>query len=109
MRSSIIVAITFEIIVGYIVLYARNNETKLIALLWMCGVFVTYRIGMSWIGTNSTCPCLANVSQLLRISDEASNAATALILAYLIIGSAIYLAIEVIMSQKVMMRRETIE
>lgn len=66
------------------------NKSKVIAtavVAWLASGFLTYRLGLWWIGWRRPCSCLGNLTDALHIAPETADTAMKIVLAYLLVGS----------------------
>jgi hypothetical protein len=73
-ETTIGIAIVIEAAVLGCLVFGRNSRTKGALLLWLAGLFSTYRV--LWrmaVDSNDPCPCLGFVAQLVGLSASAGN------------------------------------
>ena len=76
-----------ELIVSLICLFGKRTRLQALLAAWLSTSFVVYRLGLLWVGYRKPCSCMGNLTDALRISPEAADAAMKIILAYLLICS----------------------
>lgn len=76
-----------ELAVAALCLLSRSKIIAPIVVAWLASVFLTYRMGLWWIGWHRPCPCLGNLTDMLRISPHAADNFMKVVLAYLFVAS----------------------
>jgi hypothetical protein len=81
-----------EIAVALFVTFQRNTLLKLWAILWLCGAFIAYRVGLFLIGFKGNCGCLGKPqSWLYERESKNIDRTLAWILCYMTFFSAFFL------------------
>lgn len=85
-RTLVLVAAALELGVAAICLL-RPAVDGLLAIAWLSTAFLTYRIGLWWIGWKKPCSCLGNLTDALHISPQLADNIMKGLLAFMLIGS----------------------
>lgn len=80
-----------EVTVALVCLTSRRMGLPVVLLVWLGASFVSYRLGLWWMGGPKYCSCLGTMTETLRLSPVAADLALKLALAYLLLGSLIAL------------------
>ena len=75
-----------------VVSFIRPVSDGLLAVAWLSTVFLTYRVGLWWIGWKKPCSCLGNLTDALHISPQLADNIMKGLLAFMFIGSVSLLA-----------------
>jgi hypothetical protein len=90
-RNLVQYAAVMEGIVVLILVFARQEIIKHFANIWLCLIFIGYRIGAVIVGSQSLCPCMGSLNEKLRISDATAESIIIGLLSYMFLGSVIFL------------------
>jgi hypothetical protein len=88
-RAVLFVAALMELVISSIIICSRTNIFKIFSILWLCFVFVAYRIGLHGAGFAKDCECLGRLNSLFKVELLIKNAnkLSDIFLLYLVIGS----------------------
>ena len=78
---------TLELAVAALCLLSKSKVIATIVVAWLASGFLTYRMGLWWIGWRRPCSCLGNLTDALHIPPQSADTAMIIILGYLLIGS----------------------
>ncbi|MCX8156765.1 MAG: hypothetical protein N3J91_10010 [Verrucomicrobiae bacterium] len=90
LRQLLLWTALLELGVAWYLFNGRNIRARNYLLLWLCGLFIAYRVGL-WLMQYKGCSCLGTVTQWLPVSAGTVDLVMKLILAYLGIGSAVFI------------------
>lgn len=76
-----------ELAIALTCLFGRHIVLQIGLVAWLTTAFVTYRLGIVWLGYHKPCPCLGNLTDALQIPLRTVDTTMKIILAYLLIGS----------------------
>lgn len=76
-----------ELGIAGVCLFSKSRTSSLVLIAWLATSFALYRLGQWWIGWQSPCGCLGNLTDALHISPATADHILKGILAYLLIGS----------------------
>jgi DNA-directed RNA polymerase subunit RPC12/RpoP len=76
-----------EIAVAAVCLLTGKERLAVALVAWLATNFVVYRAGLWWMGWQRPCSCLGYLSDALRISPQAADVLSLVILAFLLVGS----------------------
>jgi hypothetical protein len=91
-RQVLFAAALLELIVAFIALRTRTNDTSIAAVLWIGLLFLTYRIGLNSNG-NAHCKCLGSVDAWFGLSRDTADVIASALLLYLLLPSACFLVL----------------
>lgn len=86
-QSLMWIASIIELSIGGWCLSRTANAQKVAAIAWAGTIFLSYRLGLWWVGYEKPCSCLGSLTTSLGITLEMSDLVAKTILAYLLIGS----------------------
>ncbi len=66
--------------------FPKEQELQLWSLVWLPICFVTYRLGLSWIGYQEPCHCLGNLADVLGVSNLMARRISQGVIIYLFTG-----------------------
>ncbi len=96
-RQLLVIAATLELTIAVVLFWSRHDESKKVALVFcLSWAFLTYRLGLWWMGYRGECPCLGNITGWLRMDPSFANLVGGVVLSYLLIGSGLSLAFRVL-------------
>ena len=78
---------TFELVVALICLFSKQTGLQVWLIALLATTFLTYRLGLAWIGYHRPCRCLGNFTDALHIPPQTADTVMKIILAYLLLGS----------------------
>jgi hypothetical protein len=87
-RTTLALAAAAEIFTIVVMLIAKTDGIRAVAILSLSAAFWVYRIAASKVH-QSHCPCLGNLSDWLHLSSNVTDAISLNILLYLSVGSLI--------------------
>lgn len=90
-RSLITLVGCGEVALGAYCLFGSDGRRKGILLTWLGLAFLSYRIGLWWIGYKKPCTCLGNVADKIGLSDLAADNIMKAVLSFLILAGLIAL------------------
>ncbi len=93
-RMLLFVASALELGVLFCCLTSVANTFKARVLLWLCSIFLLYRVGLSVVGFHGHCKYLGALTSWLPISDSATNAISLCLLSFMLSGSIVVMVIE---------------
>jgi hypothetical protein len=76
-----------ELLIAFFCLFTARRWICLLAVAWLASNFVTYQLGLWWMGWHRPCGCLGNLTDALHISPTTADHIMKAVLAYLLIGS----------------------
>ena len=76
-----------ELIVAFICFFSKRLGLQAGFVAWLATCFLSYRLGLLWVGYHKPCSCLGNLTDALHIPPQIADDAMKIILAYLLIGS----------------------
>jgi DNA-directed RNA polymerase subunit RPC12/RpoP len=76
-----------EIAVASVCLFTGKERLAVTLVAWLATNLVVYRSGLWWMGWRRPCGCLGYISDALRISPQAADFLSLIILAFLLVGS----------------------
>ena len=76
-----------ELLIAFFCLFTDKRQFSLLAVAWISGNFLVYRLGLWFIGWHWPCGCMGSLSDVLHISPAAGDTIMKLVLAYLLAGS----------------------
>jgi glucan phosphoethanolaminetransferase (alkaline phosphatase superfamily) len=82
----LLIAAALELCVMAICLF-RPTVNGLVAVVWLCSLFLSYRIGLWWVGWQKPCSCLGNLTDALHISPQLADNIMKGLLAFMLLGS----------------------
>lgn len=85
-RSLLCVAALIELAVAGVCFFWQPVAHKISAIAWVGTLFLSYRLGLWWIGYEKPCACLGSLTGALGISPELADMIAKAILAYMLIG-----------------------
>ena len=83
----LLVAVVLELAVISVLVRPFRDSAKLVAIVWLCSVFWTYRLGLAWIDFRGYCQCLGSMSDWLHISPTIADGMSKAILVVLTTGA----------------------
>ena len=86
-RTEFIVVAVIEFIVVLCCFISMSSCFKLVLIAWLATCFIVYRLGLLWVGSESYCPCLGNLTDTIGISTKFADIAMKVLLFYLFVGS----------------------
>ena len=86
LRTAFLIAAALEFGVAAVCLF-RPIIDGLVAVAWLSTVFLTYRIGLWWVGWQKPCSCLGNLTDALHISPQLADNVMKGLLGFMLIGS----------------------
>ncbi len=88
-QEVLLLAGTLEVVVSAFLVLSRpsHSTTQIGVVLWLCSLFVCYRLGLWWIGYQEPCSCLGDAAQWLHVDPRVMGALSKAILLYLLTGS----------------------
>jgi hypothetical protein len=87
-RQITFTAAVLELVVAAGVVGLEENAQRLWLLVWLSSMFLVYRIGLQWIHSAVTCPCLGGPA-ITFLSAKAQDVISKCLLAYLLAPSAV--------------------
>lgn len=72
---------------------ARSVTPKLLAITWLGGVFLLYRLGFWFIGSPELCPCLGSLTGFLPITPAVISSVMLSVAFYMFLGSIVLLCL----------------
>lgn len=85
-RMVMVAAAVAEVAVASLLLFGRRPLMPALALLWLSGNFILYRIGSAAMGVKY-CPCLGTLGQKLPISQPVLDKVLTVLVLYWFFGS----------------------
>ena len=85
-RELMVAAAVAEVAVASLLLFGRRPLMPALALLWLSGNFILYRIGSAAMGVEY-CPCLGTLGQKLPISQPVLDRVLTVLVLYWFFGS----------------------
>jgi len=82
-----------ELIVSVICFYTTKRGVSIALLVWISTNFLIYRVGLWSIGWHQPCTCLGDLTGAINISRETADLIMKAVLAYLLVGSYLSLAL----------------
>lgn len=76
-----------ELAVAFVCLFTARRRLAMLLVAWLATGFLMYRVGLWWVEWESPCPCLGNLTDLLRLPPNLADNIMNAVLAYLLIGS----------------------
>jgi hypothetical protein len=76
-----------ELILAAVCFFGKRVWLQAGFVAWLATCFVTYHVGLLWVGYHKPCSCLGNLTDALHIPPQAADTAMKIILGYLLIGS----------------------
>lgn len=76
-----------ELVIATLCLFANRRLISVLAIAWLSTGFLSYRIGLWFIGWHRQCGCLGTLTDVLGVSPEAADTFMKLVLACLLVGS----------------------
>jgi hypothetical protein len=67
--------------------FPKQQGQQLWSLVWLSICFVTYRLGLSWIGYQEPCHCLGNLADVLGVSNRMADRISQGVIIYLFTGA----------------------
>lgn len=89
-----------EIIAALVIFSRIDTYKRALCQLGIALCFLIYRIGLSWMGVARPCPCLGNATAWLGLSRHTGDVLAKWVLAYLLLGSALVLALQTLKGRK---------
>lgn len=86
MGTLLLVSAGFELSTVAVCLISAVKQ-RLFLIAWLSTSFVSYRIGLWWIGWRKPCSCLGNLTDALHISPQLADNVMKGLLAFMFIGS----------------------
>jgi len=86
-RTEFIVVAVIEFVVVLCCFISKSSCFKLVLIAWLATCFIVYRLGLLWVGSESYCPCLGNLTDTIGISTKFADIAMKVLLFYLFVGS----------------------
>ncbi len=83
-------AAAIELVLICLIVFARQNTTKLLAIAWLATALCVYRLGLSFAG-GARCPCLGTIGDNLHISESTLDGVMIYVLVYMFLGSVVLL------------------
>ena len=83
-RQMMIVAAALEIGVAVYILFAPSIKFRGLALLWLCALFILYKIGLDKTFATKPCSCLGILARWFKLSNHQLGIITWLLLAIMI-------------------------
>jgi len=78
---------TLELGIAAICFFGRRLAFQAVVVAWLATAFLTYRLGLLWVGYKKPCSCLGNLTDALNISPQTADTVMKIILGYLLIFS----------------------
>lgn len=88
-RSLMLLSGGIELVISLMCLIAPNCRINLAAVAWIAAVFLSYHFGLWYIHWARPCPCLGNLTDLLRISPGLASLILTWIAIYLFVGALV--------------------
>lgn len=85
-------AALLELLMVIVLLIGRSDLIKSFLILWLCAVFLVYRLGLLIIGSPKMCPCLGYWGNWCHLSEPQVNGISISILTFMALGSAAVIA-----------------
>jgi hypothetical protein len=104
-RQTVGCAALLEIAVTAFLMFNRSVLNKAYSILWLCMVFVVYRVGLLVIGFTKMCPCLGYWGAWLHLSQAQVNVISESLLLFMILGSATIIVSEFLLSRRKSIKR----
>jgi hypothetical protein len=76
-----------ELVIGVICLSVKGVYIRFGLLAWLATMFLTYRLGLVFLGYPQYCPCMGTLTDAIHMSPDAAAAVMRFVFAYLLIGS----------------------
>jgi len=76
-----------ELGVAGVCLFSKSQKVSLALVAWLSTAFLTYRLGLWWIGWARPCSCMGNLTDSLHLSPETADIIVKATLTYLLTGS----------------------
>lgn len=76
-----------ELIIAGVCFFNKNKRLAVLLVAWLATNFLTYRVGLWWMGWHRPCGCLGSLTDALHISPQTADNIMKVVLAYLLIGS----------------------
>ena len=86
-RTEFIVVAVIEFIVVLYCFISKSSCFKLLLIAWLATCFIVYRLGLLWVGSESYCPCLGSLTDIIGVSPKVADIAMKVLLFYLFVGS----------------------
>jgi hypothetical protein len=83
-------AAAIELVVGCVLVFLRPVYVRRLLVYWIVSIFLSYRLGLMFVGDYSGCGCLQGLSVLLDSNKGVENAVAVGILAYMLIGNVTF-------------------
>jgi len=92
-RQLLSVAGVLELLAAIFIIYGSNPRQKLITINFFSMAFLTYHLGIHFLGKEVTthCPCLGRVTDQLHISQNLADLFIQFIIVYMFLGSVFLL------------------
>jgi len=88
-----LVAGLIEIGAGGICLVVHRTKVSLGLIAWLATNFLLYRVSLWCLNWNRPCSCLGNLTDAIHLSPQRADSIMKIVLAYLLIGSAVGLLV----------------
>ena len=76
-----------ELTIACVCLFSGRMRLSMVLVAWLTTSFLIYRLGLWWVGWESPCHCLGNLTDALHIPPKIADTAMKIVLAYLLISS----------------------
>ncbi|WCJ59542.1 hypothetical protein NXS98_00035 [Fontisphaera persica] len=88
LRQLLLVTALAEGAVAWYVWKGKESAAKSFLVLWLCGMFIGYRLGL-WLMNYKGCSCVGTVTEWLPVPPATVDWVMKVVLAYLTAGSAV--------------------
>ena len=86
-RAVMVVSAIIELIVACICVFNRKALLGTALIGWLATGFLTYRLGLWWVGWNRPCSCLGALTDAIHMSPDVADAIVKGVLGCLLTGS----------------------
>jgi hypothetical protein len=91
-RSEMLIVGIVELVVASVCVFTKLRKISVFLIAWLSTGFLLYRLGLWLIGWNQPCPCMGNLTDILRITPQIADLIMKSILVYLLAGSYLVLS-----------------
>ncbi len=77
----------FEVLVLVVLAAVKSEDSRLILIAWVGGVFASYHLGLATTGYREPCTCLGGPADWLHLSRRAYDGLTLGLVAYFLVGA----------------------
>ena len=76
-----------EMTIAFVCFFSKRIWLSASLMAWLATSFLSYRLGLLWVGYHRPCPCLGNLTGMLHIPPQTADTAMKVVLGYLLLGS----------------------